>query len=131
MADLLDIVKRANEAFESKDFATIRSLLHSDYRCVGPEMEAHSLDEMLKLMENCPFDCHFENAEYLVSGNKVVQTGDMVATSPVSYRNRMCDVITVEDGKIRSEELFYDTAKVPKAAAECNKQEAQDWSRAA
>jgi ketosteroid isomerase-like protein len=64
-------------------------------------------------MKDCPFDVSIHNVQMLEDGNKVVQTLDCVMTAPIPFRFRMCDILTIEDGKVRSEETFYDTAQFP------------------
>ena len=43
---------------------------------------------------------------------------DWVVEEPFRGTIRMCDVITLRDGKVISEELFYDSAKFPKEILE-------------
>ncbi len=130
MTNNIDIVKRVNKAFETKDIEAAKALLHPKYTFKGPMMEANSPQELLEFMKMCPFSCQSENVSFVSEGNKVVQTFDWVSSAPVKFRMRMCDVMTIEDGKIRSEEMFYDTAKFPKEAAELM-QKAMEGKKAA
>lgn len=118
MSQALEVVKRVSEAWEKKDTKTYRSLLHNDYKFQGPMMEMCSADEAEAFAQNCPFSCSSENATYVAEGNKVVKIFDWIVTSPVKFQLRMVEFSVVEDGKIRSVELFYDTAKFPKEAME-------------
>jgi len=117
MASNIALVERLNKAAETKDFDTVKSLLHPDYTLKDPMMEFHSAKEALEFMKDCPFECKLENVEFVAeSGDKVVQTLDAVMVAPVSFRFRMCDILTIEDGKVCSEEVFYDTAQIPPEA---------------
>lgn len=127
----IDIVKRMNNAAQSKDFETVKSLLHPKYTLKDPMINFNSAQEFLEGMKDCPFTCSLENVDFITEGNKVVQTLDMVVTSPVSYRSRVCSVMTIEDGKIRSEEMFYDTAQIPKEAKEIGEKMLKDKKKAA
>ena len=120
-----------NKAAETKDFETVKALLHPKYTLKDPMMEFNSPQEFLEFMKECPFDCRLENVSFVAEGNKVVQTLDAVMTAPISFRFRMCDIITIEDGKIRSEEVFYDTAQIPKEAKELGEKSMKDKKKAA
>lgn len=131
MSNHIDIVKRMNKACEAKDFETVKALLHPKYTLKDPMMEFKSPEEFLESMKSCPFTCRLENVSFVAEGNKVVQTLDAVMTAPLSFRFRMCDILTIEDGKIRSEEVFYDTAQIPKEAMEMAQKSMKDKNKAA
>ncbi len=122
MTSPVDIVKRMNQAFEAKDTASAKTLLHPQYKFKGPMMEMNSPEEVLGFMQACPFACHSENISIMAEGNRVAQTFDWVSTAPVAFRIRMCSIAQIGDGKIKSEEMFYDTAKFPKAAQDIMQQ---------
>ncbi len=109
----IDLVKQYVEACGSKDVDTMGSLLHDSFTFAGPCMSFNSKEEMLGFMSQCPFECKHENTTFISEGAKVVQIFDWVVTKPFELTTRMCEVMTVEDGKIRSAELFYDSAKFP------------------
>ncbi len=114
MARNVEIVKELYDACMSKDFEKAKTLLHPKYTLKDPMMEIKSAQEFIEMMKNCPMACHLENVNFISEGNKVVGTFDSVATEPVSSRMRMCSIITIEGDKVLSEEMFYDTAKIPK-----------------
>ncbi len=118
MPDAIDIVKRLANAFETKDQAAFRSLLHPKYTFKGPLMALQSRDEAVEFLANCPFKAKSENVQLFVAGNTVTQLFDWVVKEPFQGRIRMCDVITLKDGQVFSEELFYDSAKFPKEVLE-------------
>jgi ketosteroid isomerase-like protein len=117
----IELVQRLNDACTEKDFDTARALLHPNYTLDDPFVKCSNPDEFIEFMQNCPFDGKMENVQFIEDGDKVVQLFDCVVKSPVAYRIHMCDVLTLEDGKIRSEEMFYDTAKMPKEALELSR----------
>lgn len=117
MSKNLDVVKRCNEAALKKDFDTIKQVLHPNYTLKGPMMSINSADEFIAFMKDCPGECTFENVQFIEAGDKIVQTFDMVMTAPTPSRARVCSVMTLENGKIRSEEMFYDTKDMPQDSA--------------
>jgi ketosteroid isomerase-like protein len=118
MTNNIDTVKQMNKAFETKNVEAARALLHPNYSFKGPMMEMHGAEDVLQMMQSCPFSCVNENVSFVAQGDKVVQTLDWVSSAPVKFRLRMCSIVTVENGKVRSEELFYDSAKFPPEAVE-------------
>jgi ketosteroid isomerase-like protein len=114
MPNNVEIVKRLYDACMNKDFDTVKTLLHPKYTLKDPMMELNSPQELLDMMKDCPGG-RMENVSFISEGNKVVGVFDAIATEPVPSRMRMCSIITIEDGKARSEETFYDTAKIPQA----------------
>lgn len=118
MPDAVDIVKKLNTAFETKDQAALRSLLHPKYTFKGSLMALGSRDEAVEFLANCPFKAKSENVQLFVAGNTVTQLFDWVVKEPFQGTIRMCDVITLTDGQVLSEELFYDSAKFPKEVLE-------------
>lgn len=131
MARNVETVKKLYSACMSKDFETVRNLLHPEYTLKDSMMEINSADEFIEMMKSCPFECRIENVNFVSEGDKVVGTFDSVATAPVAYTMRMCSVIRMEDGKVRAEEMFYDTARIPREAMEEMKRSAPDKRAAA
>ncbi len=109
----IEIVERLNKAVELKDWDVVNELLHQHYKLKDPMMEFNNREEFMAFMKDCPFSCFLENITFVEDGDKVVQTFDAVMTDPIAYTMRMCDILTIEDGKVKSEEMFYDTAKIP------------------
>lgn len=108
----IEIVKRLNLACEEKDFDTIRQLIHPQYRLKDPQMQLNGPDEFIAFMQDCPGG-RLENIRMFEDGDQVIQTLDCVIDTPRSYRMRMCEVLTIKDGKVIDDETFYDTAQVP------------------
>ena len=118
MTDAIEIIKKLNKAFETKDQSAFGSLLHPKYTFKGPLMQMNSPQEAVGFLANCPFKAKSENVQFFVSGNTVTQLFDWVVKEPFNGTLRMCDVITLKDGKIYAEELFYDSAKFAKGILE-------------
>lgn len=116
MATNSDIVKRMNAACLAKDYDTIATMLDSKYTFKDPSMSFDNPKDFIEFMKNCPFDGGFENVEMIEQGDKVVQTLDCVMTKPVAFRFRMCDILTFKNGKVISEEAFFDSAQFPEEA---------------
>ena len=118
MTQAIEIVKRLNRAFETKDQATFASLLHPNYKFRGSLMQLNSPKEAVEFLAQCPFKSKSQNVRFYEAGDTVTQTFDWVVEEPFKGTIRMCDVITLKDGKVISEELFYDSAKFPKEVLE-------------
>ncbi len=125
-----EIVKKLYDACMNKDFNTVKSLLHPNYRLKDPMMELNSAQELIDMLKLCPAG-RMENVDFVAEGDKVVGTFDAITTEPVSSRMRMCSVITMEGGKVRSEEMFYDTAKIPQELIELMQKTMPDKTKAA
>jgi ketosteroid isomerase-like protein len=112
MSSNTEIVKKLYNACKQKDFDTARKLLHPNYSLKDPIMEINSADEFIEMMRECPGG-DFEDLKFVSEGDKVVGIFTGIMNEPVPSRIRMCSVATLENGKVRSEEMFYDTAQMP------------------
>lgn len=110
MSANIEIVKKLFEASTKKDFDTVRSLVAADYSLKDPMMELHGPEELVEMLAKCPGG-GAENLVFVEQGDTVVTLFDGVAEGAPSMR--MCDVITIKNGKVQTEEMFYDTAKIP------------------
>ncbi|MBI4005999.1 MAG: nuclear transport factor 2 family protein [Gammaproteobacteria bacterium] len=118
MSNLIETVKRYSKAFHTRDFETIRNLLHKNYRFKGPLMKMNGTEELIAFMENMPFECDEKNVRYVQDGNVVVKIFDTVFSKPFKDTVSMCEVLVFEGNRIKKCELFYDTAPFPKGGAE-------------
>jgi hypothetical protein len=109
----IDVVQSYYAAFDAHDFAKARTLLHDDFRFVGPVMEANSPDELFSKMQ--AFDCDFKNhlLQTAENGNTVATIFDCVFTRPFRGTIRMSEWFTVVDGKIATANLMFDTRQMP------------------
>lgn len=121
MSQAIEMIKKLNQAFETKDKAVFGSLLHPKYTFRGPLMAMNSPEEAVEFLGNCPFKAKSENVQFHAAGDTVVQIFDWVVSEPFKGTIRMCDIITFKDGKIFAEELFYDSSKFPKEILESMK----------
>ena len=115
MAKPSEIVRSYYEAFEKHDFQKARSLMHDKFRFVGPLMEANSPEELFAKMKDmgCEFKTHI--LQMAESGSTVAVLVDCTMTKPAPAKLRMSEWLTVENGKIASSTLVYDTAQMPKS----------------
>ncbi len=125
MSDPINLVKQLNKAFETKDAQAFRALLHPQYTFKGPLMQMASPEEAAEFLKSCPFKANSENVQFIAAGDHVVQTFDWIVKEPFQGTIRMCECITIKDGKIFAGELFYDSAKFPKEVLESMKANAQ------
>lgn len=129
MPDNLEIVKNLYNACIIKDFETVKSLLDPNYTLKDPMMQLNSAQELIDMMANCPGG-KMENIQFIAQGDKVVGTFDM-STDDDATPLRMCSIVTLENGKIKSEEMFYDTAKIPQDMKDSVKKNAPSGSQKA
>lgn len=113
MSNNVEAVKKMAMAWDNKDEATLRSLLHDDYKGVCPDMEMNSADDCVAFMKECPFEGSSANLEIISEGDKVVQAFDWVVTAPFQATIPMIEVLYFESGKVKSSRMYYDTALFP------------------
>lgn len=111
-----EIVKKYATAFLNKDKETARALLHNDYTFIGPMMQLSSADEAMAMLENFPFVASEKNVTLLSEGDLVVKRFDWAVEAPFKAIIPMTEWIDIQDNKIKSCQLFYDTALFPKEA---------------
>jgi ketosteroid isomerase-like protein len=131
MPNNVDIAKQLFDACMSKDFEKVRSLLHPQYTLKDPMFELKGPDALIEMISNCPFDNKIENMQIIDGGDTVVSTFDCIAEKPVKSTMRMCDILKIEGGKVRSEEMFYDSAKIPQEVRDMMKQSMPGSKKAA
>ncbi len=118
MMNHVEIVKKMNSIIESKDMNAYREILHPNYTFKGPMMTMNSRDEAVEFMSSCPFKFRHENCIFVSEGNTVVHMFDWVVEAPMQGRFRMAESVVIEGDKIRSVEMFFDTAIFPKEMME-------------
>lgn len=117
MTDVKELAKQAHDAWDAKNEAALRALLHDDYHFKGPMQELKGPDACINCMMNFPFEGKNENVQVISEGNKVVVASDWVVTAPFSQTIPMVMVMEFKDGKLKNENLFFDTALMPAAMA--------------
>ncbi|MCU7922297.1 MAG: nuclear transport factor 2 family protein [Candidatus Thiodiazotropha sp. (ex Dulcina madagascariensis)] len=109
----IDVVKQYFEAFIRKDIPGMSRLIHDDYHFTGPAMEVQGKTQMEQVMEAFPFIAEDKDVELSGNGNVVVRRLNWHVKAPFEAVIPMCEWLVVENGKIRSSNLYYDTAKFP------------------
>ncbi len=110
----IDVVTAYTDAFDCKDMEKAKSVLDTDFHFDGPLMKAESRDEFFAQLAN--FDLEYQTKEHRVisQGTSVARIFDFAITSPVRATVPMVEWFEVENDKIQSSRLFYDTAIFPK-----------------
>lgn len=114
----ITLAKQLVAACMEKDFDTVRTLVDANYTLKDPMMTLQGAEELITMIEACPFECTMQNAQYLDAGDRVILTADNVVSGPEKFTWRMCDIMTFKNGKVVAEEMFYDTAQFPKSVLE-------------
>ena len=109
----VEIVKRFGEAFFDKDINTVKGIVSENYSFKGPMMEMNSREELIGFIENMPMQASEVKTDYVEQGNKVVKICTFDFTAPPIGPQDMCEIFTVEDGKITGAQLYYDASKFP------------------
>jgi hypothetical protein len=113
----LEIVRNFNLLCEARRFEEAAEYLHRDYTLRDPQFSYNSPEEFVEGMKSCTGSGKFENVEMAELGpDKVIQVLDCVMTKPVHFTLRMCNLLTLQDGKIIAEEAFYDLNQIPAEA---------------
>lgn len=115
----VEIVKRFSKAFFDKDIDTVKEIVAENYRFKGPMMEMNSREELIDFIQNMPMQASEVKSDYIEQGNQVVKVCTCDFSAPPIGPQDLCEVFTVEDGKIVGNKLFYDTAKFPKPEEAC------------
>jgi len=109
-----DIVKRFSKAFFEKNLEIVKELVAENYRFKGPMMEMNSGEELIGFIETMPMEATEISSTYIEQGNQVIKICNFDFTTPPIGPQDMCEIFTIEDGKILKSQLFYDTAPFPK-----------------
>ena len=109
-----EIVDNYYQAFENKDYEKARFLLRDNFKFKGPMMEFESADECIEQMKKCGFEAQHKTIRTITDGSQVVKIFEWTVRQPFQGNFRMCECFQVENGKITSADLFYDTANFPK-----------------
>jgi ketosteroid isomerase-like protein len=109
----IEIARNYYAAFDAHDFAKARALMADDFRFEGPMMSTSSPEELFQAMK--AFQCEFTNRlKHMVeSGNTVATLFDSEFSKPFQATIRMSEWLTIDNGKIKSAVLVYDTKKMP------------------
>jgi hypothetical protein len=113
----IETVKKYYGAFDRHDLQSVEAMLHEGFRFTGPLMQASGRQDFLDKMRT--FDCAFKTRPLHIveSGNTVGVLLECSFTKPFSATIRMSEWFAVENGKIVSSDVVYDTRQMPMAAA--------------
>lgn len=109
----IDVVKQYFEAFGRKNIPGMSKLMHEDYHFMGPTMEVQGRAQMEQVMKELPFVADDEDVELTENVNVVVRKLNWHVREPFEAVIPMCEWLVVEEGRIRSSNLYYDTGKFP------------------
>ena len=74
----------------------------------------NSQNELIEFMQNMPMEFTESEHTYIEQNNKVSKSFVVDFAVPPIGAVDMCEVFTLEDGKITHAKMFYDTALFPK-----------------
>ena len=114
MSQIIDLVKKYNKAWTSKDDRALSPLLQERFTFTGPVIQLEGREEMVECVRQLPFTSSVERVNFVTEGHNVVQTYDWVITSPFQAQIPTSELLEIKDGKIHRCRRYYDTAKLSK-----------------
>ncbi len=113
MTATMDTVTAFYEAFGTKNWKKLRSLLSDDFTFRGSASSFEDPDAFIAGVSDMPFEGTPEGSRFIVDGKRVAHAFVWKMTAPTQADVPMCEVLEVDGGKIRSSELFYDSKLFP------------------
>ena len=101
------------EAFGTQNWTKLRSLITDNFSFRGSMASFDNPDDFISAMSQLPFEGHPENSKFTADGSRVAHSFVWKMTSPTITDIHMCEVFEVEGDKVRSSELYYDSAAMP------------------
>ena len=112
-ASVSEIARNYNKAFGEGDFERVKSLLHPDVVFGGAAKETHgSAEYLVGLRRLAPAILRNEVRTILVDGNQAFILYDFVTDTPAGAV-LSGELLTIDDGLIRSITLLYDMRRWP------------------
>lgn len=116
MTDPRTTAKNYLAAWQSHDLGAIEALLHVDVEFIGPMSNWKGRDAVMASFKPLlPTLLHLEQRRLLADGDGAVAIYDFVCVPPIGSI-RMADTLTIEDGRIRQIEMFFDPRPLVEAA---------------
>jgi hypothetical protein len=112
-----ETVRRYYGAFDRHDLQSVEALLHEGFRFTGPLMQTSGRQDFLEKMRS--FDCEFKTRPLHIveSGNTVGVLLECSFSKPFSATIRMSEWFVVDNDRIVSSDVVYDTRQMPIATA--------------
>jgi len=112
-----DIVRRYIKAFDQRDMATARTLVHDGFTFTGAIMTANGADEFFAMVAKMPDGTKTITRRMLADGDNVVHEFFFELPGPADISVPMCEIFDVDGDRIAACNLYFDTAKFPQADA--------------
>lgn len=113
MTAAMKTVSAFYEAFGTKDWKKLRSLITDDFTFRGALSTFNGPAEFIAGMSRMPFEGVPEASRFIVDGNRVAHAFVWKMTAPARAAIPMCEVLEVEGGRVRSSDLFFDSKLFP------------------
>lgn len=108
VADPKSIARAYLEALERKDYQAMRGLVHDDLSFRGPMTAVSNANDFIKAVSMLEsITDRVEIRKMIAEGGEVCALYDFVTTVPIGTA-RMAECYTIEEGKIRAIELYFD-----------------------
>jgi ketosteroid isomerase-like protein len=116
--DVLDVVTRFYAATNAKRAADLPELVHHDVVFKGPAMQAHGAAQYIAMNEQLlGFHAGTKMLQQFTNGESVCSIYDLNMSTPAggSLLLTIADWITVKDGKIAEQRIYFDPREFTKA----------------
>lgn len=109
----LNCIQEYYRTIDEKDQSGLRSILADDFSFHGPMMAFGDPDSFAKAMVALPFEATAKDSRFIANGDLVAHVFVWQMTRPAKADIPMCEVFTVDSGKVRRSELYFDTHLFP------------------
>jgi len=100
-------------AFGQQKWEELRGVLADNFTFRGSMASFDTPEDYIAAMKSFPFEGAPIESKFMVDGNRVAHAFVWQMTAPVRTEIPMCEVLEIENGKVQSAELFYDSAAMP------------------
>jgi ketosteroid isomerase-like protein len=118
MSNILDVVNRFYAATDAKRVADLPELVHQDVVFKGPVMQAEGAAEYIAMNEQLlGFHGGTRMLQQFTNGESVCSIYDLSMSTPAggSLSMTLADWITVKDGKISEQRIYFDPREFTQA----------------
>lgn len=104
-----ELAEKHAKYFHLRDEKVIREILHPEYTFEGPGgLILNSVQESIDFMMNMPMKAEAINSRFISEDDEIVHVFDLKQTIPTEVVAKVCEILTIKEGKILKIELFFD-----------------------
>lgn len=115
MLDTKQLSEKVMKAWDEKDEASMRELLHPDYVCTDPMTTTRGIDNTIEKMREFKFESDLKIRNCICEGDMVVIEGDWLVSAPMKAEVPLSTTMRFENGRLKEKYIYFDTAKLAQA----------------